>query len=107
MKMATEILPQQTSERNDGVIMSRDSSARKLAVMPKAKRSAKPRKRIKGEGTIFERGNIFWYELHWKGQRFRGSLDTSDRQTALIKWDEKRKEIRSGELPKAFEPITV
>lgn len=78
-----------------------------LAVMPKPKREAKPRKRVKGEGTIFLRGNIYWYELHWKGERFRGSLDTPDRQTALIKWDERRKEIRSGELPKVFEPITV
>jgi integrase len=83
------------------------SNAHKLAVFPKPKRESKPRKRVKGEGTIYERGNVFWYELHWKGQRFRGSLDTSDRETALIKWDVKRSEIRSGELPRVFEPITV
>ncbi|HWF38263.1 MAG TPA: hypothetical protein VG322_07080, partial [Candidatus Acidoferrales bacterium] len=86
---------------------STDSVARKIAVMPKPKRPAKPRERVKGEGTIFLRGNIYWYEMHWRGQRFRGSLDTPDRETALIKWDTKRGEIRSGELPKTFEPITV
>jgi len=109
--MASTNVLQQTQESNNanGAPLSKNSSARKLklAVMPKPKRESKPRKRVKGEGTIFERGNIFWYELHWKGQRFRGSLDTSDRQTALIKWDVKRAEIRSGELPKTFDPITV
>jgi integrase len=75
--------------------------------MAKPKRESKPRERVKGEGTIFKRGNVFWYEMHWRGQRFRGSLDTPDRQTALMKWDAKRSEIRSGELPKIFEPITV
>ena len=100
---------QQTLEVNEaaGVFMSKDSTARKLSVMPKAKTERKKRERIKGQGSLFRRGNIFWMELHWKGQRFRESLDTPDRGTALIKLDERIAAIRSGELPKTFEPIAV
>ncbi len=100
---------QQTLEVNEtaGVCMSKDSTARKLSVMPKAKTGRKKRDRIKGQGSLFMRGNIFWMELHWKGQRYRESLETPDRGTALIKLNKRIEEIHSGELPKTFEPITV
>jgi len=46
-------------------------------------------------------------ELNWKGVRYRHSLETTDRETALIKLDVAIAKIRSGEMPKTFEPITV
>lgn len=79
-----------------------------LAVMPKAKKKPrKPSVRIRGQGSLFKRGEIFWMELNWKGSRTRKSLETTDRETALIKLDAAVSAIRSGEIPKTFEPITV
>ena len=52
------------------------------------------------------RGATFWMELHWKGERYRRSLETTDRETILIKLDDAVNAIRSGELPKTYEPIT-
>lgn len=78
----------------------------KIAVMPKPKRERKKRQRVRGQGTLFQRGNIFWMELNWQGLRHRKSLETDDRQTALLKLDDEVSRIRSGELPKIFEPIT-
>ncbi len=79
-----------------------------LAVMPKPKK--KPRKqsaRVRGQGSLFRRGETFWMELNWKGVRYRQSLETTDRQTALFKLDTEVAAIRAGELPKKFDPITV
>jgi integrase len=75
--------------------------------MPKPKRTRKPNARVRGQGSLFKRGDIFWFELNWKGSRTRRSLETPDRQTALIKLAEAVSAIRSGELPKTFEPVTV
>ena len=50
---------------------------------------------------------MYWMELHWKGERYRESLNTNDRETALIRLDDKVKSIRSGEDPKKFEPISI
>ena len=79
-----------------------------LAIMPKPKKP--PRKqsvRVRGQGSLFRRGEIFWMELNWKGVRYRRSLDTTDRETALIKLDTEVAAIRAGELPKVFDPIQV
>jgi len=79
-----------------------------LAVMPKPKK--KPRKkslRVRGQGSLIRRGEIFWMELNWRGARYRRSLETADRETALIKLDAEVAAIRAGELPKKFDPITV
>ncbi len=79
-----------------------------LAVMPKPKK--KPRKqsvRVRGQGSLVRRGEIFWMELNWRGTRYRRSLETTDRETALIKLDDEVSAIRAGELPKRFDPITV
>jgi integrase len=79
-----------------------------LAVMPKPKK--KPRKqsvRVRGEGSLFRRGELFWMELNWKGARYRRSLETTDRETALINLATEVAAIRTGELPKKFDPITV
>jgi integrase len=73
--------------------------------MPKRERIA--RKRVRGQGTLEKRGEIFWMELHWHGVRHRKSLETTDRETALIKLDEEVRRIHANELPKVFEPITV
>jgi integrase len=89
------------------VSMSKNSTARSLAVMPKPKRKPVKRDRTRGTGHLFQRGTIYWFELHWKGQRYRESLGTEDRQTALIKIDDKIASIRSGEMPKTFESISV
>jgi len=78
-----------------------------LIAMPKRKRERKERKRVRGQGTLFQRGETFWMELHWHGIRYRKSLETADRETALIKLDEEVRRLRAGELPKVFEPITV
>lgn len=81
-----------------------------VVTMPKAKepkQRRKPRKTGRGEGHLFQRGNTFWFELHWKGTRTRKSLETTDRETALIKMSDAIKAIRSGEMPKTFEPISV
>jgi hypothetical protein len=81
-----------------------------LVTMPKpeeAKQQRKRRKTGRREGHLFQRGNAFWFELHWKGTRTRKSLETSDRETALIKMSDAIAAIRSGEMPKTFEPITV
>ncbi|MGC2332760.1 MAG: tyrosine-type recombinase/integrase [Candidatus Acidiferrales bacterium] len=82
----------------------------KLLTMPKpktAKKSRKPSLRVRGQGSLFLRGETFWMELNWKGERFRRSLETTDRETALIKLDDEVAAIRAGELPKRFDPITV
>src|ERR1700683_4817643 len=78
-----------------------------LAVMPKPKKARKPSARVRGQGSLFLRGETFWMELNWKGQRYRRSLETADRQTALFKLDTEVAAIRAGELPKRFDPITV
>lgn len=82
------------------------SSKTNLISLPKPKRKRTERKRVRGQGTLFKRGEIFWMELHWKGIRYRRSLETDDRQTALLKMDDAVARIRAGELPKVFEPIT-
>src|ERR1700691_5650411 len=107
--MDTLSVMQQTLGVNERVevSMSKDSAARALTVMPKPKRKAVRRARLRGQGTIFLRGSMYWMELHWKGQRYRESLNTNDRETALIRLDDKVKSIRSGENPKTFEPISV
>jgi integrase len=96
-----------TRNEEAGVMSNNDSTARKLVPMPKPNAAPKRRARVRGEGSLFLRGKMFWMELHWKGERFRKSLETTDRETALIKLDSEVKAIRSGELPKTFEPITV
>lgn len=100
---------QQTHGVNEGVevSMSKDSAARSLAVMPKPKRKPVKRDRVRGTGTIFRRGSMWWMELNWKGLRHRESLNTDDRETALIRLDDKVRSIRSGENPKTFSPISV
>lgn len=83
-------------------------NATTLISMPKPKK--KPRKqsaRVRGQGSLFRRGETFWMELNWKGVRYRQSLETTDRETALIKLDAEVAAIRAGELPKKFDPITV
>jgi integrase len=79
----------------------------RVAVMPKPKRPRKQSLRVRGQGSVFKRGDVFWFELNWKGQRFRRSLETTDRETALLKLDDAVAAIRAGELPKVYEPITV
>jgi len=81
-------------------------SATNILTMPKAKKARKPNARLRGEGSLFLRGEIYWMELTWKGTRTRKSLETSDRETALINMSIEVAAIRSGELPKTFEPIT-
>ncbi|HXQ26779.1 MAG TPA: site-specific integrase [Candidatus Acidoferrales bacterium] len=78
-----------------------------LAVMPKPKKPRKQSVRVRGQGSLFRRGDMFWMELNWRGTRYRRSLETTDRETALIKLDSEVAAIRAGELPKKFDPITV
>lgn len=77
-----------------------------LAVMPRPKKTRKAKARVRGQGSLFRRGEIFWMELNWRGTRTRKSLETTDRETALMKLDAEVAAIRAGELPKTFEPIT-
>jgi integrase len=78
-----------------------------LAVMPKPKKARRSSTRVRGQGSLFRRGENFWMELNWKGTRYRQSLETTDRETALIKLDAEVSAIRAGELPKKFDPIIV
>lgn len=78
-----------------------------LAVMPKPMKQRKQSARVRGQGSLFLRGEIYWMELNWKGTRTRKSLETTDRETALIKLDAEVSAIRSGAMPKSFEPVTV
>ena len=75
--------------------------------MPKPKKPRKQSLRVRGQGSLFLRGEVFWMELNWKGARTRKSLETTDRETALNKLADAVAAIRSGEMPKNFEPITV
>ncbi len=77
-----------------------------VLAMPKPKRTRKKATRVRGQGSLFLRGDTFWMELNWKGTRTRKSLETADRETALIKLDTEVAAIRRGELPKTFDPIT-
>ena len=92
---------------------SGDSTARKLAVMPKPKKERKAKSRARGTGSLFERGRTYWFELHYGGERFRQSLNvpvtgkTVDRNLALDKMAEAVRAIRSGEAVKKFEPVTM
>jgi len=101
--------PQQAAAVNEtnGVSVTKDSSARKLSVMPKAKPERKKRDRLRGTGHLFQRGPMFWFELHYSGQRFRESLKTDDKVEALDRMAARIAEIRSGESAKKFEPISV
>jgi hypothetical protein len=72
---------------------------------PKPPRSRN--KTVRGEGHLFQRGEMFWFELNWKGMRTRKSLETTDRETALIKMSDAVSAIRSCEMPKTFDPIPV
>jgi integrase len=101
--------PQRVAAVNEtnGVSVTRDSSARKLSVMPKAKPGHKKRDRVRGTGHLFQRGPMYWFELHYGGERFRESLKTTDREQALEKMALRIAEIRSGEATKKFEPISV
>jgi len=78
-----------------------------LIAMPAPKKTRKASVRVRGQGYLFMRGAMFWMELNWKGARYRHSLETTDRETALLKLDDAVAKIRSGEMPKSFEPITV
>ncbi|MGB9242063.1 MAG: tyrosine-type recombinase/integrase [Candidatus Acidiferrales bacterium] len=82
-------------------------NATNVVTMPKPKRPRKRNKVVRGAGYLFRRGDTFYFELNWKGSRTRKSLETTDRETALIKMSEAVAAIRSGELPKTFEPIMV
>jgi integrase len=82
--------------------------AGRVVALPKPKRPrGQNKKSVRGEGHLFRRGEMFWFELNWKGTRTRRSLETTDRETALIKMSDAVAAIRSGEMPKTFEPITV
>ena len=106
---------QKSPEVNEvaGVYMSKDSAAHKLAVMPKPKKERQAKTRTRGTGSLFERGRIYWFELHYGGERIRQSLNVpvtgkkADRETALDKMAEAVRAIRSGEAVKKFEPVTV
>jgi integrase len=78
-----------------------------LAVMPKPKKPRKQSLRVRGQGSLFLRGEIYWMELNWKGIRTRKSLETTDRETALDKLSDEISAIRAGELPKKFDPVSV
>lgn len=78
-----------------------------LAVMPKPKKERKASKRVRGQGTLFLRGAMWWGELNWKSTRHRKSLETTDRETALLRLDDWTTSIRSGADPKKYDPITV
>ena len=82
-------------------------STTNLVTMPRPKKKRKPNARVRGEGHLFLRNSVYWFELNWQGIRTRKSLDTTDRETALIKLDKEVAAIRAGELPKKFDPITV
>jgi integrase len=75
--------------------------------MSKPKKQRKQSARVRGQGSLFLRGEIYWMELNWKGTRTRKSLETADRETALIKLDAEVAAIRAGELPVKFEPVMV
>ncbi|MGC2806496.1 MAG: hypothetical protein WA211_10215, partial [Candidatus Acidiferrales bacterium] len=77
-----------------------------MLAMPKPKKARKKAARVRGQGSLFLRGATYWMELNWKGNRTRKSLETADRETALIKLDTEVAAIRRGELPKTFDPIT-
>jgi integrase len=82
-------------------------NASNIIAMPKPKRQRGQNKtRMRGEGHLFRRGSVFWFELNWKGTRTRKSLETTDRETALIKMSDAVAALHSGEMPKVFEPIT-
>jgi integrase len=83
-------------------------NATNIIAMPKPKKKLRKQSgRVRGQGSLFQRGEIFWMELNWKGARYRRSLETTDHETALIKLDAEVSAIRAGELPKKFDPIQV
>src|ERR1700723_1299873 len=75
--------------------------------LPKPVKKRKPNARLRGEGGLVLRGQTYWMELTWHGVRTRKSLETSDRDVALLKLSDEVRAIRGGEVPKTFEPITV
>src|ERR1700675_4487569 len=77
-----------------------------VVTLPKPKKERRPNARVRGQGSLFKRGEMYWFKLNWKGVRTRKSLETDDRETALIKLDAEVAAIRAGELPKTFQPVT-
>jgi hypothetical protein len=71
-------------------------SATNVVAMPKPKRPRKPNKVVRGEGYLFRRGETFYFELNWRGSRTRKSLETTDRETALIKNERGRRRYQVG-----------
>src|SRR6266571_3227089 len=83
------IVVSNVADQNVGAVRRmRVDTQSNLAVMPRPKKKPrKPSLRVRGQGSLFRRGEVFWMELNWKGQRYRQSLETTDRETALIKLD--------------------
>lgn len=70
-------------------------------------RKSRRYRRPRGQGSMRLRGRIYWMELNWKGQRFQKSLETTNPDEAALRLDAEIAAIRSGSLPKSYEPITV
>lgn len=93
---------------------SKDSTARKLAVMPKPKQAATPKakrhERTRSMGHMYRRPNIpggtYWFEIHHKGRRYRETLHTADLETAKIRMGKRVAEITQGIPVKKFDPIS-
>lgn len=79
-----------------------------LIQMPKPKLKRKKNERVRGQGHLFLRGDIYWFELNRNGVRTRESLETTDRKAAVLLLDIAVAKITSGESRKKFDPtITV
>lgn len=89
------------------VIARRQESLARQEAPPKEKR------RQRGSGHLFVRGQSYWMEFNYEGHRIRESLKVPatgkkvDEKEAARRMDEAIRQIRNGEGHKKFEPLLM
>ena len=76
-------------------------------VQPQAEAKPQKRRRDKGTGSLFLRGNMWWMQYQFGKRRIRESTGTSVKQAAKTKLNDRLLEIKAGLEPDTSADITV
>ena len=60
------------------------------------KQKAQPKRRERGEGHLYRRGNLWWFKYYVRGQEIRESSRSATKQVAVEILQERLKEVRDG-----------
>lgn len=58
------------------------------------------------KGTVFKRGNVYWYRLHIDGKRIQKTLDTSSRPEAYQRFSKIKEKLELGITPTALSSVS-